>query len=190
MNLLIFIASTYEQQRSTDAGYTLVARIDDVEFDPIKDILEKEEANKIPYGRNCDREAANVNLPYHITLFHWAKEQDEQYLQLINRLVFYPFSVNITDISIMYGEEGSSILYLPVNPTIDYETFSSELKSLTGMNLPSFLHITLAVSKDCSQLAHLKRIICEYVAFPISITVKQIELYHIWQPVYLARTWT
>ena len=171
-------------------GYTLVARINDDRFDPIKDILEKEKANKIPYGRNCDREAANVNLPYHITLFHWAKEQDEQYLQLINRLVFYPFSVNITDISIMYGEDGSSILYLPVNPTADYETFGSEFKSLTGITPSSFLHITLVVSKDCSQLERLKRMICEHVVFPISITVTQIELYHIWQPVFLAETWT
>lgn len=53
----------YYQKRSTDVGYTLVARIDDVGFEPIKNILEHEMTNKIPYGRNCDREQANSNLP-------------------------------------------------------------------------------------------------------------------------------
>lgn len=171
-------------------GYTLVARIDDVGFEPIKNILEHEMTNKIPYGRNCDREQANSNLPYHMTLFHWAKAYDEQYLHLINHLLFHPFSANATGISIQHAEEDSSLLYLSVHPNADYEAFCFEFKSLTGIALPSSLHITLAASKDHFQMEHLKRSVCESVVFPLTITITQIELYHIWQPVYLAKTWT
>ena len=65
-------------------GHTLVARFEPNDFDSINGCLiewKGKTMNKIPFGRNCDREEANRILPFHMTLLHWARSADSYMLQ-------------------------------------------------------------------------------------------------------------
>lgn len=72
-------------------GHTLVARFEPKDFDSVNRCLmgwQGKTINKIPFGRNCDREEANRILPFHMTLLHWARSADSYMLQKMNALSF------------------------------------------------------------------------------------------------------
>lgn len=140
---------------------------------------------KKPFGRNCDREAADRILPYHFTVFHWAKSDDEKYLGRIKGLNNPgPCSLKITGTYIMYpAEEGSGLLFFTVEPDERYDYCASAIEKAIKRPTSSFYHITIAVSKDYDEIAVLKRMIDRTVRYPFSVRVDGFDLYHIWKPV-------
>ena len=172
-------------------GHTLIARCPDSSLMKIKNILSKTDIvpNKIPYGRDCDRETANKILPYHMTVFHWAKSEDQRYLPRFRSFRFHPFEIVVTGVQVIPAEEGSRLLYLAVKSGKGYSDFCHELELTMGVHLNSFLHITLAVSKNDQEIEELRKQIVESIRFPFTIPIDRLELYHIWKPVKLMGVW-
>lgn len=173
-------------------GHTLVAQWNNDEFSRISRLAGLQPAgryNKIPFGRNCDREDADLVLPYHMTVFHWRKSEDGRYLDRLNSLVFHPFRILVDAADVMCAEEGSFLLYLSVSPGAGYFSFVNELERILDARTSGFLHITVAVSKDENEISTLYRNISGGVTFPFSVSVSTLALYHIWNPVRLVKTW-
>ena len=168
-------------------GYTVVAGFDRESKVAIKKAVGTSLANKIPYGRNCDREAANRILDYHITLIHWGKEYDRVYLPCLDRIKMIPCKVKITGTFIMMSKEGSYLLYFKVEADERFHVLSDAIYSTTGISVSSFLHMTLHVDKDYSKVQKLKEQIDNRTHFPIRISINSLDVYHIWNPVYLAK---
>ncbi len=98
--------------------HTLVARFEPKDFDSVDRCLmgwKGKTINKIPFGRNCDREEANRILPFHMTLLHWGRSSDSYMLQRMNALSFSPVTVTVTGPDIMYAEENSFIYGSPLS---------------------------------------------------------------------------
>ena len=172
-------------------GHTLVARWEKGSFSQIEYLMKsitQYQYIKIPYGRNCNRYTADKILPWHITVSHWGKNKDSLYLSKVDSLVFMPFEVLVNQPKIFSAEEGSSILMLPVQPAAGYDIFCSGLCQ-SGIHSSMFLHITLAVSKNPEKIRFLCRQIIREVSFPFPIHICGLELYHIWDPVKLVRSW-
>lgn len=172
-------------------GHTLVARFDTEGERKILSLVEtgglKHLPNKIPYGRDCDREEADERLPYHMTVFHWGKAQDAVYLDRLQSFQFTPCSIKVTGVSIMYAEEGSTLLYLNVEPDQGYMKLKEGLECALQSYTSGFLHITLAVSKEHDQILELKKSIEKQTEFPFILNVSSLGLYHIWRPVELIK---
>lgn len=168
-------------------GYTLVTVFDQKFEEQMKTLLESHNVNKIPFGRKCDRTCANQNMRYHMTLIHWAKEYDSIYLPLIDKLRFESFDLKITGTELLYAEEGSLLLYFSVMPSDGYTNAINHIEETMKTKSSSFLHITIAVSKDHEHIRDLKRIIDEQLRYPFCLKVTELDLYHIWKPVVLYR---
>ena len=172
-------------------GHTLVALFDTEGERKISSLVEtvgqKQLPNKIPYGRDCDREKANERLPYHMTVFHWGKAMDAVYLDRLQSFQFTPCSIKVTGVSCMYAEEGSMLLYLNVEPDQGYMRLKEELECVLQSYTSGFLHITLAVSKEHDQILELKNSIEKQNGFPFRLNISSLGLYHIWKPVELVK---
>lgn len=162
-------------------GHTLVTRFSPESHLWIHQLMQPFQANKIPFGRKCDREIANAVLDYHITLFHWSKISDAYYLERIKNLKSSPFQVLVTGIHIMRAEEGSSLLFFSVEPK---ENFANAQKNLieTFDFISGFLHITLAVSLNHNEIDQIKQQIESQISFPVLMDVEGFDLYEIWTP--------
>ena len=155
-------------------GHTLVARFEPNDFDSINGCLiewKGKTMNKIPFGRNCDREEANRILPFHMTLLHWARSADSYMLQRMNALSFAPVTVTVTGPDIMSAEENSFILYFQVIPEKDFNKWRSEQEKAVDAAFSRFLHM-----------------LEQNLTFPIKLRICSLKLYHIWKPVELIRT--
>ena len=167
-------------------GYTLVTRLNKEGLASIKSAVIKTgiRTNKIPFGRGCDRDAADQVLPYHVTVFHWGKTDDEIYLR---RLRDYRTSgsctLKITGSSILHGAEGSAVLCFEIFPEKSYLAQAAELEKILQAKTSDSLHMTLAVSQDHREIKILKKKIDESLSYPFSVRVKGYDLYHIWKPV-------
>lgn len=168
-------------------GHTLVTRINEEDLAYINAVISSTgvRTNKIPFGRDCDREAADRILPYHFTVFHWAKRDDEKYLsRLKNFKNPGPCSLKITGTSIMWpAEEGSALLYFTFEPDQSYRQCADAIQEVMQGWTSDFYHITLAVSKDHGQIQMLKQMVDRAVSYPFSVRVDGFDLYHIWRPV-------
>ena len=169
-------------------GYTLVAVWEPPAFNAWEEMLHEASLfpNKIPFGRKCDREEANQILPYHMTLFHWGKEKDGIYLPRVKGIKFSPCRLMVTGCEVMAAKEGSSLLCLKVQPGEGYSPMCAEVEEALHAKTSSFLHITLAVSKNREEILKIRNKTREFFRFPFRLTVSSLELYHIWKPVYLA----
>ena len=66
-----------------------------------------------------------------------------------------------------------------------------ELRALlggAGLETESFLHITLAVDADGAALERIRRRINASGALPATLEVPRLDLYHVWRPVRLVRS--
>ncbi|MCR4646688.1 MAG: hypothetical protein K5695_14975 [Oscillospiraceae bacterium] len=172
-------------------GHTLVTRFAKEDHQRLQKMLAAAgaaDANKIPYGRPCDRKKADQILPHHVTLFSWKKELDAKYLKALEGYRFPgTCKLLITKPKWISGEEGSTLLMLEAVPSDGFDEMIAPLEKRMQMKPRQHLHITLAVSKD-----HLK-IRRYYDAmkkpdFPFQMTVTGLELYKIWEPVKLVRS--
>lgn len=163
-------------------GHTLVTRFDAEGRRLLQDLIRPFGANKIPFGRDCSREDANAVLDYHLTMLHWAKQQDGYYLSRIQDLKPVPCQIRVTGTQIMYGAECSQLLYFTVEPAGRFPEMAAALEEKTGTPCSRFLHITLAVSKDPGEIEAIRAHIQKDVTFPFTLNIEGLDLYHIWKP--------
>ena len=173
-------------------GHTFVARFSDQDIRLIRTMMQKAgvgQTVKIPYGRPCDRAAADLILPYHMTLFHWGRQEDAYYLGNLEKYRFPgACKVTVTEVVSVNAEEGSKLVKLRVKPSAGFAKMTGSLEQLLHHRVSSDLHITLAVSKDHSKMGQIEASIKDHMQFPFEMTVTGISLYHIWEPVRLVRT--
>ena len=169
-------------------GYTIVTAFDPKSYRIIEDIMQGMDACKIPFGRRCDRIAADQLLKYHITLFHWGKEYDEFYLPKLERMPFRPFDVSITSVRQTSAEEGSSLLYFDIKADRTYRELRQTVFDETGIGMnDGWLHMTLAVDQDWEKIDSIKRTVESRIRFPFPLHVEGLDVYQIWKPVKWVR---
>lgn len=166
-------------------GYTLVTAFDHQTDEMLMKLTPS--VNKIPFGRDGDREAANKVMKHHVTLIHWSKQYDMILLPKIEDIHFHPFCLFVTGSELINAEEGSTLLYFSVVPGNGFAKAKNELQHQTGLPVSDFLHITLAVDMDEQKLNSLKSDIDAAVHYPFSLQVVGLDLYHIWKPVQLKK---
>ena len=166
-------------------GHTLVFTFDEKSLCRLNDLLSLADLplNKIPFGRDCDREVANKILPYHITAAHWAKNKDSFLLDKAkNFMLDKPFSVTVTGIKCMSAEENSTLLYFSLLRNAELNTAMHKVNNTFGECAASYPHITITAEKDLKKAdAIYEKLKC--IDYPFELTVSQIELYHIWRPI-------
>lgn len=163
-------------------GHTLVTRFDPESRAFLHNLMAPFTANKIPFGRNCDREAANREMDYHLTLLHWAKTRDAYFLDCIRDFQPAPCRIWVTGMQVMCAEEGSWLLYFTVAPGPGFRELTASLSDKTQAPCPGFLHITLAVSQDYAAIEAIRGQLQRSVEFPFCLEVDGLDLYHIWRP--------
>lgn len=164
-------------------GHTVVTRFDQEGYEKIHNLMKNKNANKIPFGRNCDRVLVNEILDYHITMVHWGKEQDAYYLDKLSDFEFIPCQVTITGMSMFAAEEGSTLLYFDVIPGEGFVRMRNNLEQALQTYCSGFLHMPLAVSKDRGEILKIRKQLENEVTFPFTLHVEGLDLYHIWKPV-------
>ncbi len=169
-------------------GHTLVIRFDKNGNQKLRELMSPFNANKIPFGRNCDREAADAVMDYHLTMFHWPKTRDEYYLECIKNLEPVPCKILITGTRVMLAEEGSYLLYFEASPDQGYWDMAKRIEEKVNAKTSGFLHITLAVSKDAKEIEMINNYICRNVTFPFQLDAEGLDLYHIWTPTAKVRS--
>ena len=169
-------------------GHTLVARFGPESRRFLHSLMEPFGANKIPFGRSCDREAANREMDYHLTLLHWAKTQDEYYLDRIKDFSPIPCQIRVTGAQILPVEEGSLLLYFSAEPASGFRELVASLEQKAQVPCSGFLHITLAVSQDSREIEAIHRHIRQTVPFPFMLDIEGLDLYHIWRPTKKVRS--
>ena len=173
-------------------GHTLVTRFENSDYDRIRELMKRiggEESNKIPFGRDCDRTEADQKLPYHITVAHWAKREDETCIKRLEGLRVTPSEVWAVSHSVMYAEEGSLLLYFDIKPGEEFIRTANDVDNLIPGHMSYFWHMTLAVSRDHQEIHELAKRLTETVRYPVPLHVTGLDLYHIWKPVKFVRTY-
>lgn len=163
-------------------GHTMVTRFDGKSLRLLHSLMDPWDANKIPFGRNCDRVLANDLLDYHVTLCHWPKNQDAYYLPRVQQVQSHLCWIEVTDVKIMAAEEGSWLLYFTVRPTPEFLSLVRAVEKQMGCACPSAWHITLAVDKDLGKIQKIRGDLLEKLCFPVPLQIDGVDLYHIWKP--------
>lgn len=166
-------------------GHTLVTRFSPDSNRFLHNLMDPLEANKIPYGRDCDREAANRELDYHVTMFHWSKAMDDCYLPRIRDFQATPCRIRITGVHSARSREGSRFIYFAVEPGEGFPELTAAVERATGERCSSFLHITLAITKDKAKAHRVMDHVLRQVQFPFELEVDGLDLYKIWRPTKL-----
>lgn len=169
-------------------GHTLVTRFDSQGLTLLHSVMDPFRIPKIPFGRSCDRDAANSALDYHVTLFHWAKAQDALYLNRLQSLRSFPCRLQVTGAEIMYAEEGSLLLYLAVEPDEGFQELTCSVEETLQAPCSRFLHITLAVSQSHEEIRSIHSHLLQSLSFPFRLNVEGLDLYHIWTPTKKVRS--
>lgn len=163
-------------------GHTVVLGLDDSSSTLIQTLMAPFSANKIPFGRNCDRDAANTVMGYHMTLCHWAKARDGECLARIKDFHSVPCQLGVQGTCIMPAEEGSWLLYFDIVPGDCFMQMKNAFEKHTGLLTSDFYHVTLAVSKNHDEIREMQNHIQNHQAFPFVLTSDRLDLYRIWTP--------
>lgn len=163
-------------------GHTVVLGFDNDSNVLLHKLLEPFGANKIPFGRRCNREEANKVMDYHMTLYHWPKTMDTYCLSRLNGFQSIPCQVQVNGMRIMQAEENSWLLYFEVSPTETFTQLKLLFEKHTGFCVSGFYHITLAVGIDYNEIVDISDFICKNQVFPFELTADRIDLYKIWSP--------
>lgn len=168
-------------------GHTLVAAFDSIFIAKMNESLANTNANKIPFGRQCDREEANRRMNYHMTIAHWAKEKDGVYLPRLDQIHISPFRVTVTASSIMYDREDSALLYFAIEPGNGCRETVKCIRASLEIEASDFLHITIAASQNFNFILELKKKIDTQFRYPFELDINGLDVYHIWEPVVLMK---
>lgn len=162
-------------------GHTLVTHFEDESLNTIKEFLTgvNEEFSKIPYGRKCDRYYLDKVIPYHMTIASWKKERDAEYIEKLNDIHFESFVISATSVCTRIADEASTMLFLNIRPDEKYQQIAEQLNNM-GIPIKDFLHITLAISKNPFKIRRIRKSVVETAAFPITLKVDGLSLFHLW----------
>ena len=168
---------------------TLVAVFSETSSIELKNLLKNagvQNACKIPFGRDCDRVAADRILKHHITLYHWGKEEDDIYLKRLSPLQSIP-PCKVTVRPIYW--ENSGIVDLKVDASEEF----SKVIVIVGKYLKKApakpLHITLDITTDAKRTQELYHYLKNMTCFPLELEISGLELYKIWNPVKLVKSY-
>lgn len=171
--------------------HTLVAVFSDEEERKIRAMLEAAgagDALKIPFGRGCDRKKADAALRYHITVAYSSEETDSVFMKKVQDLRFPgPCRVSVTGAGIRPGTENSLVLILEVSLSDEYRDMCGRVRKVLGKETARHPHITLAVSRDHDKIRRIRESLEREICFPFTLTVTELFLYSIWNPVSLVR---
>lgn len=174
-------------------GHTLVACFQERELAPLVSMLSRWDgspSNKIPFGRDCDRVEADKILPYHMTILHWASSNDKIMLPKLKKLALPSLTVIADGVRVLPAGENSSLVYIKIEPTASFEQWCHGQGKALGVCFDtSFLHITVAVSKNAAEMKRLAKYFNCSMTFPFELHIQRLELYHIWNPVRLVDVW-
>ena len=174
-------------------GHTLVARFQERDFGAVLSALSKwngTPVNKIPFGRDCNRDEADHILPYHMTILHWARSDDAVMLPKMKELALPSLTVIADSVHILLAEENSSLLYFKIKPTASFEQWCHMQGKALGVCFElNFLHISIAASKNAAEIKRLAQYLKRSLTFPFELHIRNMELYHIWNPVRLVEAW-
>ena len=170
-------------------GHTLVAGFSGADLNRITSLLTEDERKvlcKIPFGRDCDRDEADRALPYHMTLAHWSAAEDPLYLPRLDglrrpRIALRAVSAACRDV------QGGCLLYLRIELLSGMDGLRTAIRGM-GLEPERFLHITLAVDRDAAALRAIAGRIHASGALPAVLHPDRLDLYHIWRPVRLIRS--
>lgn len=146
--------------------------------------------NKVPYGRDGNRTQANRELPYHMTVAHWGRNDDQQLLQALEGYSFIPCTLSLTGLETGRGTEGSILLYFRVRPHDDYLRMAQDVSRTLGIPTTTFYHVTIAAEKDRNLVRAAQEYIGGQANFPLEMPIASLDLYHIWSPVRFVKRFT
>jgi 2'-5' RNA ligase len=138
---------------------------------------------KVPYDV-CDEKRIELDtLPYHMTISAWDKKDEEQVVQMLNKLIFNKIRVIVEDVKITNGISDSFVLYL----SISEDGGLKELQRNIYDKLPTekynpdnfVFHITLNVDKDKNGINEMKKILDKNFK-PFEILITEIGLFEIY----------
>lgn len=169
-------------------GHTLIALFDG-EAERIVSaagIQHIQHMNKIPVGKPCDREAANRVLPYHLTLLHWSRKEDAQYLPCAEKLRFSACTFRAEKPRILKFQNGSRLLYLPLVPERGFAELQKQISAVFHAPCDPFLHMTLAAG-SADEIDAAYRAVSRVMQKPVIMQMTALALYHIWTPTKCVR---
>lgn len=174
-------------------GHTLVAVFAEGSSRKLRELLKEagtEDACKIPFGRGCDRVTTDRVLKHHITLYNWAKEEDDVYLKRLRSLQSIP-PCRIIAIKpvIKDGKSESHLVCLEVVASKEFSKMSLIVGQLLKKTPNKDLHITLDATKDASRAKHLYECLRNMKCFPLELNISGLELYEIWRPTKLVKNY-
>lgn len=170
-------------------GHTLVAVFSDESERKIRELLKKSEAEdacKIPFGRDCDRDAADLILKHHITLFHWKKEDDAVYLNRLSSIQnIPPCTITVVKPICIADIDNSYVICLEVAASSEFSKMMHSVGQCLGKSPSRFLHITLDATQDSDRANRIYTYLKSMECFPLELNISGLDLYKIWKPVKL-----
>lgn len=146
---------------------TLVTMFDNEEINKIETLMLKTNKRtcKVPYGIDDENRYEIDNLPYHFTIFATNKENQNQMIEIVERIIIDKIQVKVNDIKIMKARYDSYCLYLAIEENqqikelqrIFYNKFPQEKYNLDDFTF----HMTLHIDKDYDIVLNLQNTLKE-----------------------------
>ena len=140
---------------------TLISFIDENKENQIQSLIKKIKVNtcKVPYGIDDENRYKIDNLPYHFTIFATDKENQNQMLEIAEKISIDKIQVKVNDIKIMKAKYNSYCLYLAIEENqqikelqrVFYNKFQQEKYNPDNFTF----HMTLHIGKDYDMILKL-----------------------------------
>ena len=161
---------------------TLISNLKQLELEKIDNLLIDSDVNmcKFSYGINDDMRELLDTLPYHFTIFGTDKDNQEEFIKLIETIKMGKFIVKVSSVEIMPGNDDSYVLYLG----IENNEKLKELQRTIRTKFPSKyynpdnfkFHITIDIDKDYQKIKKLQSEILKMFE-PFDIEIDELALY-------------
>lgn len=146
---------------------TLVTMFDNEEINKIEPLMLKtnKKTCKVPYGIDDENRYEIDNLPYHFTIFATNKKNQNQMIEIAERIIIDKIQVKVNDIKIMNARYDSYCLYLAIEENqqikelqrIFYNEFPQEKYNPDDFTF----HMTLHIDKDYDIVLNLQNTLKE-----------------------------
>lgn len=146
---------------------TLVTMFDNEEINKIETLMLKpnQKTCKVPYGIDDENRYEIDNLPYHFTIFATNKENQNQMIEIAEKMIIDKIQVKVDDVKIMKARHNSYCLYLSIEENqqmkelqrIFYNEFPKEKYNPDDFTF----HMTLHIDKDYDIVLNLQNTLKE-----------------------------
>lgn len=143
----------------------MISFMNKAELDKIEKLMNNIQINtcKVPYGIDDENRYSIDNLPYHFTIFATNKENQNEIINIAQKIDIDKIKVKVNNVKIMKGKNGSFILYLAIED-------NKEIKGLQKIFFNEFpkekynpekfiFHLTLHIDKDYDKVLELQNTI-------------------------------